>query len=54
MSEEKKHILDESLKTSRYKEIIDIRLKDYRNRLGEISLVVSIFGEGFPKGNDCW
>ena len=54
MSEEQNHILDESLKTSRYKEIVDIRLNDYRNRLGEISLVVSILGGGFPKGKDCW
>jgi len=54
LSEEQNDILDESLKTSRYKEIVDILLKDYRNRLGEISLVVSILGEGFPKGKDCW
>ncbi|MHA1271957.1 MAG: hypothetical protein ACTSQP_01310 [Promethearchaeota archaeon] len=54
MPEEQNNILDDSLKTSRYKEIIDIKLKDYRNKLGEISLMVSILGEGFPKGKECW
>jgi len=41
-------------KALRLSEIIETFLKDYRNSLGEISLNLTIFGAGFPKGKECW
>lgn len=35
-------------------EIIDAIKKDYRKKINDLTLKVFIFGEGFPKGKDCW
>lgn len=44
---------EKSRKVSRFKEILETSLEDYRNRLKEVSLVVSIMGAGFPMGSKC-
>lgn len=35
-------------------EIIDAIKKDYRKKINDLTLKIFIFGEGFPKGMDCW